>query len=124
MNKKILVVDDNKHNLLLFGDILIYYGYEVVIAGDGAEGIKMAKEHKPDLILMDLQMPVMNGLAAIKILKNDPETKDIKVAALTAFAMQEDRERVIDAGFDGYISKPIDTKKFSELVKELISKDE
>ena len=61
MNKKILVVDDNKHNLLLFGDILIYYGYEVVIAGDGAEGIKMAKEHKPDLILMDLQMPVMNG---------------------------------------------------------------
>lgn len=121
MKKKILVVDDNKHTRLLFEDILIFYGYEVVDAGDGAEGIKMAKEHKPDLILMDLQMPVMDGIAAIKILKNDPETKDIKVAALTAFAMQEDKERVMDAGFDGYISKPIDTKKFSELVKELIS---
>lgn len=124
MKKKILVVDDNKHNRLLFGDILIFYGYEVVDAGDGAEGIRMAKEHKPDLILMDLHMPVMDGITAVKILKNDPETKDMKVVAVTAFAMQEDKERVMDAGFNGYISKPIDTKKFSELVKDLVSQDE
>jgi len=121
--EKILVIDDNKLNRLLFGDILRYHGYEVFEAGDGAEGIKMAREHKPGLILMDMQMPVMDGFAAIKILKEDPETKAIKVVAITGFAMKEDKVKIMGAGFDSYVTKPIETKMLPDLVKKLLTQD-
>ena len=117
---KILIVEDNEKNRTLVKDVLEYHGYEVIEAGNGKEGIKMAKEHKPDLILMDIQMPVMSGYDAIKILKNNPETKDIKIIALTSFAMKGDKEKIMEEGFDDYIAKPIDIRRLPELVKEAL----
>lgn len=120
MAGKILVVEDNKKNRLLLKDILMYYGYEVIEAVNGEEGVRLAIEHKPDLILMDIQMPVMNGFRAVEALKDNPDTKHIKIVAVTSFAMKGDREKMLKAGFDGYIAKPIDTKQLPEIVKELI----
>src|SRR4030042_6055579 len=117
---KILIVENNEKNRTLVKDVLEYHGYEVIEAGDGLEGIKMAKEHKPDLILMDIQMPVMDGIAAGKILKNDPETKNIKIIALTSFAMKGDKEKIMDEGFDDYIAKQIDIRRLPELVKKAL----
>lgn len=117
---KILIVEDNEKNRTLVKDVLEYHGYEVIEAGDGLEGIKISKEHKPDLILMDIQMPAMSGYDAIKIFKNNPETKDIKIIALTSFAMKGDREKILEAGADEYISKPIDTRSLPEIVKNIL----
>ncbi len=119
MAGKILIVEDNKKNRLLLKDILMYYGYEVIEAVNGEEGVRLAIEHKPDLILMDIQMPVMNGFRAGEALKENPDTKHIKIVAVTSFAMKGDREKILKAGFDGYIAKPIDTKQLPEIVKEL-----
>lgn len=105
---KILVVEDNTKNRILIRDTLIAEGYEVLEATDGVEGVSQAKEHMPDLILMDIQMPVMNGVETMKILKAGAETKGIKIIALTAVAMQGDKERFLAEGFDGYLSKPVD----------------
>ena len=118
MPKKILVVEDNEQNRILLKHLLAYHGYEVVEAADGAEGIEAAKKYKPDLILMDLQMPVMDGFTAIRILKNDPKTKGIKIIAVTAFAMKGDRERALETGADAYISKPIDIKQLPNIVRQ------
>ncbi len=118
--KKILVVEDNEKNLALFRDILLYYGYEVLEAENGAMGVKTAQERLPDLILLDIQMPVMDGFAALKILKEAPETRNIKVIALTSFAMAGDREKIMAAGFDDYISKPINTRTLPELIKKYL----
>ncbi len=120
MSQKILVVEDNDKNRLLIRDILRYYGYEVLEATDGEEGIKMAKEHKPALIFMDMQMPVMNGFNAINILKEDAETKDIKIIAVTSFAMKGDREDVMKAGADDYMAKPIDTRQLPLMMKRIL----
>jgi len=120
MSKKILIVEDIPMNRRLIRDILIYYGYEIIEAENGEEAVRIAREQKPDLIIMDLQMPVMNGLDAIKILKSDPVTKDIKVIAVTSFAMAGDREKVLAAGFDDYISKPLNTRELPEMVKKLL----
>jgi len=119
---KILIVEDNEKNRTLVKDVLEYHGYEIIEARDGKEGIKMAKEHKPDLILMDIQMPVMDGITAGRILKNDPETKDIKIIALASFAMKGDKEKILKAGFDDYIAKPIDTRKLSGYIERLLGK--
>ncbi len=121
MSKKILIVEDNDKNRRLIVDILKYYGYEIIEAENGEEAVRIAREQKPDLIIMDLQMPVMNGFETIKILKSDPVTKDIKVIAVTSFAMAGDREKVFAAGFDDYISKPLNTRELPELVKRLLS---
>ena len=121
MKKKILVIDDNKQSRMLAVDLLSYRGYEVVAAADGAQGIRMAKEERPDLIIMDIQMPDMDGFSALKMLKDDLETKEIKVIAITALAMKGDMEKVLDAGFDSYMSKPIDTRRLPELVKEILN---
>lgn len=120
MSKKILVVEDNKKNRTLIRDVLRYYGYEVIEAENGAEGVKMAKEHLPDLILLDIQMPVMDGFKALKILKDMPETRNIKVIALTSFAMAGDREKILHAGFDDYLSKPVDTRKLPLTVTQYL----
>lgn len=117
MTKKILIVEDNPMNRRLLRDVLKYYGYEALEASDGKEGVSMAIEHMPDLILMDLQMPVMDGYQAGAILKNDPKTKHIKIIALTSFAMKGDRDRVMEAGFDDYISKPIDTRGLPKILE-------
>ncbi len=117
MPEKILIVEDNKDNRLLLNQILKYHGYDVIEAVNGEEGVDMAKAHMPDLILMDIQLPVMDGLTAIRMLKNDPDTRHIKIIAITSFAMKGDRENILDTGADNYIAKPINTKLLSEAVK-------
>lgn len=117
---KILIVEDNEKNRTLVKDVLEYHGYEVIEAGNGKEGIKIAKENNPDLILMDIQMPVMSGYDAIKILKNNPETKDIKIIALTSLAMKGDKEKIMEEGFDDYMAKPIDIRRLPEVVKKAL----
>jgi len=114
---KILIVEDNDDNRLLLTQILRYEGYDVIEAVNGKEGVDMAKAHMPDLILMDIQLPVMDGFTAIRMLKNDPDTRHIKVIAITAFAMDGDREKILDTGVDNYIAKPINTKRLAEIVR-------
>lgn len=118
MAKKILIVEDNEVNRLLMKDILAYYGYEIIEAANGAEGIEKAKECGPELILMDMQMPVMDGFAAVTLLKADPGTRDIKIICITSFSMKGDKERILQAGCDAYVSKPINTRELPKLVKQ------
>jgi two-component system, cell cycle response regulator len=120
MPKKILVVEDNEQNRILMRQILKYHGYEVLEAADGVAGLKLAREHMPDLILLDLQMPVMGGFTVIRELRKTPELNKLKVIAVTSFAMKGDREKALEAGFDEYVTKPIDTRKFVEIVKNII----
>jgi len=108
MGKTILIVEDEPKNMTLTRDLLKISGYETIEARDGKEGVEKAKAAKPNLILMDIMMPKMDGLEATRIIKADIKTKHIPVIALTSFAMKGDRERTIDAGCDGYIAKPID----------------
>jgi two-component system cell cycle response regulator DivK len=113
----ILIVEDNDKNLCLLKDILSFYGYEIAVASNGREGVAMARELMPDLILMDIQMPGMDGMTAGAILKKDPATSGLKIVALTSFAMQGDQERFLAVGFDGYLSKPINTRELPGLIK-------
>lgn len=117
---KILLVEDNERNLKLFKRIIDSLVHQVLTARDGEEGVRLAKENTPNLILMDIQIPVMSGSEALRILRADPTTKDIPVIALTSYAMRGDKERFLCEGFDDYISKPINTKKFIEIVKKHI----
>lgn len=117
MPKKILIVEDNEVNRLLIKDILAYHGYEIIEAANGADGLKMVKACRPDLILMDMQMPVMDGFAAVTLLKADPETRDIKVVCITSFTMKGDKERILQAGCDEYVAKPINTRELPRMVK-------
>jgi len=120
MGRRILIVEDNPSNRLLIKDVLEFQGYEIIEAEDGQGGIDMAKKYKPDLIIMDIQMPKMDGITAGKIIRDDPDTKDIKIIAVTSFAMLGDKERIIEAGFDQYISKPINTRELPGLIKEFL----
>lgn len=114
--KRILIVEDNPISLDLVYDLLEISGYQVDKATDGFEALKLVKEKPYDLILMDIQLPGLDGLSATRILKEDPETKDIPVVALTAHAMEGDDEKALNAGCDGYIPKPIDTRSFVKAV--------
>jgi two-component system cell cycle response regulator DivK len=118
MSHNILIVEDNENNRCLFRDILIFHGYNVSVAADGQEGVALARELKPDLILMDIQMPGMDGMTAGGILKGDPATSGLKIVAITSFAMRGDQEKILAAGFDGYLSKPISTRELPGLVKQ------
>ena len=105
--KTVLIVDDEAKNLKLFKDVLEKSGYKVITAVDGAQGVQLALKEKPGLILMDMQMPVKDGLEATREIKDNPLTNKIPVVALTALAMRGDEERIRDAGCDDYISKPV-----------------
>ena len=118
MKGPVLIVEDDLKNLKLLRDLLQVSGYSTLEAKDGKQGIEMAKAHKPALILMDIQIPIMDGLEAAKILKADPETKDIPIIALTSHAMKGDEERVRKSGCDGYMSKPIDTREFLKRLEQ------
>lgn len=118
MIERILVVEDNEKNLVLMRDVLRYFGYEVLEARTGLESIDMAVEHCPGLILMDIQMPVMSGVDAMKRLRMRAETREIKILAVTSLAMQGDKEKLLGEGFDGYIRKPIDLVELPEIVKK------
>ena len=124
MPHKILIVEDNENNRCLFRDILTFHGYEVLVAADGQEGVVLARELVPDLILMDIQMPGMDGMTACGILKGNPATSRLKIIALTSFAMQGDQEKFLAAGFDGYLSKPINTRELPVLVKQWLEEEQ
>lgn len=122
MAEKILLIEDNEQNRILMRQILARQGYELLEARDGLTGIEMARANMPAMILLDIQMPVMNGFMVIRELRNDVELRKIKVIAVTSFAMKGDREKALQAGFDEYVTKPIDTRKFPELVKQVLSR--
>ena len=121
MSSKILIVEDELKNLKLVSDLLQRFGYATIEATDGERGVELAKARKPDLILMDIMMPVMDGLEATRILKADVTTRNIPVLALTSYAMAGDKERILQAGCDGYVTKPIDIKEFLKTVGESLS---
>ncbi len=118
--KRVLVVEDNAANLRLVSDILARAGYAVLSATDARAGIALATAEVPDLILMDIQLPGMDGLTATAHLKGDPRTAGIPVVALTAHAMTGDEQRILDAGCDRYVSKPIRYRRFLEVVAEIL----
>ena len=118
----ILIVEDNEKNLKLVRDVLQVKGYSTVEAGTGEDGVRIAAERKPDLILMDIQLPGMNGIEALKVLRADPATAAIPVVAVTASVMQQDRNLITQAGFDGYIGKPLNLKEFLEAVRNILAK--
>ncbi|MCM2265891.1 MAG: response regulator [Desulfuromonadales bacterium] len=121
MPYKILIVEDNINNRSLLRDLLSFHGYEITVAADGQEGVALAKAVLPDLILMDIQMPGMDGMTASHLLKGDPATSGLKIIALTSFAMQGDKEKFLAAGFDDYLSKPISTRKLPGLVRQWLA---
>ena len=102
----VLLVEDNEDNRTIYTDVLEHAGYRVVTAADGEAGVHLACELKPDLILMDISMPVMDGFLATRLLRADPCTRDIPIIAVTAHAMEGDREAALSGGFDGYVPKP------------------
>jgi len=119
--ERILIVEDNPISMELVYDLLEVSGYQVDKATDGFEALKLAKENPYDLILMDIQLPGLDGLTATRMIKENPTTKDTIVIAITAHAMQGDQEKVLRAGCDGYIPKPIDTKEFVGAVARFLN---
>lgn len=124
MKKEILIVEDNPANMKLASFLLEHAGYGVLQAGDAVEGIALARAHFPSLILMDIQLPGMDGLEATRIIKADALLRGIKVVALTAFAMKDDEQRILAAGCDAYIAKPIQYRAFLAEVARLLSGQE
>ncbi|MEP2943246.1 MAG: response regulator [Hyphomicrobiales bacterium] len=120
MTKKVMIVEDNELNMKLFHDLLHSQGYETVEINNGLLALDLAREHQPDLILMDIQLPEVSGLDVTKWLKEDDELKDIPVIAVTAFAMKGDEERIRNGGCEAYISKPISISTFLETVRSYI----
>jgi two-component system, cell cycle response regulator DivK len=120
----ILVVEDNERNLKLVRDVLQFAGYQVISARSGEQGVTLARQEMPDLVLMDLQLPAMDGAEALRVLRDDPRTRPIPVVAVTAFAMKDDRERALHAGFDGYLEKPINVRVFPALVRGFLHQKE
>lgn len=117
---RILIVEDNLVNMELFIDILSTAGYECIHTADGENAIEIAKKEVPDLILLDIQLPGMDGLTVGRILRSIAETKNLRIIALTAYAMKGDKEMFLDKGFDGYISKPIKMKEFLDEVESFL----
>jgi len=115
-DENILVIEDNELNMKLVRELLQIGGYNIFEATDAETGLNMIREHHPDLILMDIQLPGMDGLCATKLIKKDPSLKNIPIIALTAYAMKGDKEKALLAGCIGYISKPINTREFFETV--------
>ena len=121
MTHVILVVEDNERNLKLLRDVLEYAGYDVRVARTAEDGITSAVGEPPDLVLMDLQLPGIDGMEALRRLRESPRTADIPVVAVTAQAMKQDRERALEAGFNGYIEKPISVRAFPDQVRSFLS---
>lgn len=118
----ILIVEDNEKNMKLARDLLSVKGYRVLSSDSAEEGVRMAKEHLPDAVLMDVQLPGMDGFAGLRALRDDPTTKHLMVAAFTASVMKEDIARIEKEGFDAYIAKPISVREFPGMVAELCAK--
>jgi len=120
MTKTVLIVEDNELNMKLFHDLLDAHGYRTLQTRNGMEALELAREHHPDLILMDIQLPEVSGLEVTKWLKEDDHLREIPVVAVTAFAMKGDEERIREGGCEAYISKPISVSMFLDTVKQFI----
>lgn len=120
MAKKVLIVEDNELNMKLFHDLLDAQGYETLQTREGLQALALAREHRPDLILMDIQLPEISGLEVTKWLKEDDQLAAIPVVAVTAFAMKGDEERIREGGCEAYISKPISVSHFLETIRRLL----
>jgi two-component system cell cycle response regulator DivK len=121
---RILVVEDNERNLKLVRDVLRFAGYDVIEARSGEQGVALAQECSPDLVLMDLQLPLMDGTEALRLLRESPLTREVPVIAVTAFAMKDDRDQAFRAGFDGYLEKPISVRALPEQVRGFLDRKE
>jgi CheY-like chemotaxis protein len=115
-HQTVLVVEDNELNMKLVRSLLQLGKYQTLEAGNAEKGIQLARKHHPDLILMDIQLPGMDGLSATRLIKADGSLKDIPVVALTSYAMQGDEDKAVEAGCEGYITKPIDTRSFMKTI--------
>ena len=120
MPKRILIVEDDELSMKLETDLLQAHGYDVLKSVDGKDTMELAREHHPDLIIMDIRLPEVSGMEYTKMLKADEALRDIPVLAVTAFAMRGDEERILEAGCDGYIAKPISVPHFLETVANII----
>jgi two-component system cell cycle response regulator DivK len=118
----ILIIEDNEKNRRLVRDVLQYKGYETIETETGEEGVELARTRHPALVLMDIQLPGIDGITALKRLREDPVTRGMRVMAVTASAMTQDRQTILAAGFDAYQSKPINVKAFIEAVQELLAR--
>ncbi|HEV8714505.1 MAG TPA: response regulator [Candidatus Binatia bacterium] len=118
--ESVLIVEDNAKNLKLVRDVLQFHGYATLEAESGEAGIELARAQHPALILMDVQLPGMDGRAAMKVLKADTSTQHIPIIALTAFAMKGDQESLLAEGFDGYLSKPVNIKELPKVVESYL----
>jgi len=119
--KCVLIVEDNELNMKLFHDLLEAHGYATLQTKDGMEALKLAREHKPDLILMDIQLPEVSGLEVTKWIKEDEDLKSIPIIAVTAFAMKGDEEKIREGGCEDYLAKPISVTKFLQAVQKFLS---
>jgi two-component system cell cycle response regulator DivK len=119
--KTVLIVEDNELNMKLFHDLLEAHGYGTLQTREGMEAMRLARQHRPDLILMDIQLPEVSGLEVTRWIKDDPELKSIPVVAVTAFAMKGDEEKIRQGGCEDYVAKPISVVKFLETVKKFLS---
>ena len=120
MPKTVLIVEDNELNMKLFNDLLEANGRATLRSTSGVEAVKLAREHRPDLILMDIQLPEVSGLEVTRWLKDDVDLRDIPIIAITAFAMKGDEEKILQGGCEAYISKPISVAKFLETVNRFL----
>jgi two-component system cell cycle response regulator DivK len=118
----ILIVEDNEKNRKLERDILQFHGYRTAEADNAEDGIRLAQESPPALILMDIQLPRMNGIEALHVLRGDARTRGVPVIAVTASAMSQDRQKIMAAGFDGYQAKPIDVTGFVAAVRQMLDR--
>lgn len=121
MPKSVLIVEDNELNMKLFNDLLEANGYRTIQTRSGVEAIELARTHRPDLILMDIQLPEVSGVEVIRWIKDDDDLKHIPVIAITAFAMKGDEEKIRQGGCEAYLSKPISVVKFLETVRNYLS---
>ncbi|MBD8527767.1 response regulator [Pseudomarimonas arenosa] len=120
MSERVLIIEDNPDNLELLRYLLQAFGYQTLCAEDGLRGVQLAREALPDLVLCDLQMPGIDGLEVARRLRAQPQTRHLPMVAVTAFARGEDRERALQAGFDHYMSKPIEPEQFLALVAQIL----
>lgn len=118
--KTVLVVEDNELNMKLFHDLLQAHGYSVLQTRDGMDALRLARQHRPDLILMDIQLPEVSGLEVTKWLKEDDDLRAIPVVAVTAFAMKGDEEKIREGGCEAYIAKPISVTSFMKTIREFL----
>jgi two-component system cell cycle response regulator DivK len=124
MDKVVLIVDDDPRSMKLTFDLLGVFGYTSIRAFDGVRAVQLAKSQKPDLILMDIQLPLMDGIEAAKLIKSDVSTRQIPIIATTAYAMKGDEEKIKGAGCDGYITKPINIHELLKTVEQYLSSGE